>query len=50
LQAREVRVPKNTNGPAELERRSHFYNEKWVDEAAAKYLGTRNKAPGFQDK
>jgi hypothetical protein len=47
LQAREVRVPKTTHGPAELERRTDVFNEKWVDEAAAKYLGQRNKAPGF---
>jgi hypothetical protein len=40
-------VPKTTAGPAELERRTDVFNEKWVDEAAAKYLGKRNGAAGF---
>ncbi|WIA38491.1 hypothetical protein OEZ86_001813 [Tetradesmus obliquus] len=45
--AREVRVPKMFAGPAEVERRTDVFNEKWVDEAAAKYLGKRNGAAGF---
>lgn len=45
LQARELRIARTGPGAgrdAELERRTDVFNEKWVEEAAAKYLARKN--------
>jgi hypothetical protein len=42
LQAREMRLSRG-QGPPVLERRTETFKEKWVEEAAARYLGRRNK-------
>lgn len=46
LQARELRVPRGGGG-VELERRTEVFNDKWVEEAAVKYLAKRNGQPGL---
>lgn len=50
LQARELRMSCTGVGAgkdAELERRTDVFQEKWVEEAAAKYLGKKNSYPGI---
>eukprot|EP00878_Enallax_costatus_P024278 GHUV01025903.1.p3 GENE.GHUV01025903.1~~GHUV01025903.1.p3 ORF type:complete len:111 (+),score=41.61 GHUV01025903.1:1036-1368(+) len=49
-QARELRIART--GPAagrdaELERRTDVFHEKWVEEAAAKYLAKKNNYTGL---
>jgi hypothetical protein len=42
LQARELRVSRNNQAVA-IERRTDLFRDKWVDEAALRYLGRKNK-------
>lgn len=49
-QARELRIARTGPGAgrdAELERRTHVFNGKWVEEAAAKYLARKNNFQGL---
>lgn len=41
-QARELRVSRN-NQAVNIERRTDMFREKWVDEAALRYLGRKAK-------
>jgi hypothetical protein len=47
-QAREFRAARTGPKHVELERRTDVFLEKWVEEAAAKYLAKRNGHPGLQ--
>lgn len=47
-QARELRAARTGPKHVELERRTDVFLEKWVEEAAAKYLAKRNGHPGLQ--
>lgn len=46
LQARELRVSRNNQAVA-IERRSDLYRDKWVEEAALRYLGRKAKQDGL---
>ena len=46
LQARELRVSRNNQNVA-IERRSDLYKDKWVEEAALRYLGRKSKQDGL---
>eukprot|EP00775_Hariotina_reticulata_P005421 gene5421-5654_t len=46
-QARELRAARTGPKDVELERRTDVFLEKWVEEAAAKYLAKRNGHPGL---
>lgn len=45
LQARELRVTRNNQ--VAIERRTDLFKDKWVDEAALRYLGRKNKQEGM---
>lgn len=46
MQARELRVSRNNQNVA-IERRSDLYKDKWVEEAALRYLGRKSKQDGL---
>lgn len=46
LQARELRVARNNQAVA-IERRTDLFRDKWVEEAALRYLGRKSKQEGL---